>query len=173
MLQGEGTLSNRDSNNFKDAVLKVGRTWGPVDLAYNLYLHNIGEDAEPSSASGLSYRYRATYNLTLLGEFINIDNEDIDITTRGFYVQANYDMSERWMDGLRWNTFFETYDSDLLDVDLEPGLDYRFAGVYFQTTTGFSYAYNRNIDFGAKVITGADEEGDRFYRIAAKIDAKF
>ena len=173
MLQGQNTLTNKDANEYKDAVFKLERTWGTLDVAANLYLHNIGEDAEPSSARGLSYRYRATYNLTLLGEFITIENEDIDILTRGFYVQANYDLSERLKEGLRWNTFFETYDSDLLDVDLEEGLDYRFAGVYFQATTGFVYAYNGNIDVGANLITGADEEGDRFYKIAAKIDARF
>ena len=173
VLQGQNTLTNKDANDYKDAVFKLERTWGTLDVATNLYLHNIGEDSEPSSARGLSYRYRATYNLTLLGEFITIENENIDILTRGFYVQANYDLSERLKDGLRWNMFFETYDSDLLDVDLEDGLDYRFAGVYFQTTTGFVYAYNRNIDFGANLISGADEEGDRFYKVSAKIDANF
>ena len=173
VLQGEDTFTNKDANNFKDIVVKVGRGLGPLDLAANVYLHDVGDDREPSSALGLSYRYRATYNLTLLGEFIKIDNEDIDISTRGFYIQGNYDLSDYVKDGLRWNTFFEAYDSDLLDIDLEPGLDYRFAGTYFQASTGFNYAYNRNLDFGAKVLSGADEEGDPFFKMAVKIDAKF
>ena len=142
-------------------------------MAANVYLHDVGHDAEPSNAIGLSYRYRATYNLTLLGEFISFENEDNDITTRGFYIQVNYDLSDYLMDGLRWNMFFETYDSDLLDIDLEQGLDYRFAGTYFQASTGFLYAYDRNIDLGAKFLSGADEEGDPFFKVAVKIDAKF
>ncbi len=146
---------------------------GPLDLAANIYLHDVGEDSEPSNAFGLSYRYRPTYNLTLLGEFITIDNEDIDISTQGFYIQGNYDLSDYVTDRLRLNMFFETYDSDLLDIDLEEGLNYRFAGTYFQATTGFVYAYNRNVDLGAKILTGADEEGDFFFKAAVKIDAKF
>ena len=173
VLQGEDTFTNKDANNFKDIVVKAGRGLGPLDLAANVYLHDVGDDREPSSALGLSYRYRATYNLTLLGEFIKIDNEDIDLSTRGFYIQGNYDLSDYVKDGLRWNTFFEVYDSDLLDIDLEEGLSYRFAGTYFQASTGFNYAYNRNLDFGAKVLSGADEEGDPFFKVAVKIDAKF
>jgi hypothetical protein len=173
LLQGENAFTNKDIDNFKDAVFKLERRLGRLDLAANLYLHDIGRDAEPSSAFGVSYRYRATYNLTLLGEFIKVDNEDLDISTRGFYIQGNYDLSDYLMEGLRWNMFFETYDSDLLDIDLEEGLDYRFAGTYFQASTGFVYAYNRNIDLGAKLLSGADEEGDPFFKLAVKIDAKF
>tara|TARA_Y100000588_G_C14058488_1_gene840348 strand:- start:171 stop:548 length:378 start_codon:yes stop_codon:yes gene_type:complete len=76
--------------------------------------------------------------LLLLGEFITMDNEDIDIATRSFYVQSNYDLSDYVKNGLHWNLFFETYDSELLDIDLEEGLDYRFVGTYFQTSTGFN-----------------------------------
>lgn len=173
VLQGQSTFTNKDVDDFKDVVIKLGRSLGPLDLAADVYLHDVGRDAEPSHALGLSYRYRATYNLTLLGEVITIDNEDIDITTRGFYIQGNYDLSNYLMDGLRWNMFFETYDSDLLDIDLEQNLNYRFAGTYFQTATGFLYAYNRNIDLGAKILSGADEEGDPFFKVALKIDAKF
>ena len=173
VLQGANTFANRDVNNFKDAVLKVGRSMGPLDLAANIYLHDIGRDSEPSNAFGLSYRYRATYNLTLLGEFITIDNEDIDISTQGFYIQGNYDLSDYVADRLRLNMFFETYDSDLLHIDLEEGLDYRFAGTFFQASTGLVYAFNRNIDLGAQILSGADEEGDPFFKTSIKIDAKF
>lgn len=173
ILQGENTLTNKDIDNYKDVVIKLGRSLGPLDLAANAYLHDVGRDSEPSNALGLSYRYRATYNLTLLGEFISIKNEDIDIATRGFYIQGNFDLSDYLVDGLRWNMFFETYDSDLLNIDLEKGLDYRFAGTYIQTSTGFAYAYNRNIDLGAKILSGADEEGDPFFKAAVKIDVKF
>ena len=173
VLQGENTFANKDIDNFKDVVVKLGKGLGPLDLAANAYLQDIGRDAEPSNAIGLSYRYRVTYNLTLLGEFINIENEDIDVSTRGFYIQGNYDLSDYLKDGLRWNMFFETYDSDLLDIDLEKNLDYRFAGTYFQASTGLVYAYNRNIDLGAKILSGADEEGDFFYKAAVKIDANF
>lgn len=83
------------------------------------------------------------------------------------------DLSEYWADGLRFNLFFETYDSDLLDIDLEEGLDYRFAGTYFQASAGFSYALRRSIDLVATMLSGADEERDRFYKAALKIDAKF
>lgn len=173
VLQGENAFRNKDSDNFKDLVFKLERSWGPLDLAGNLYLHNIGEDSEPSSARGLSYRYRASYNLTLLGEFLSMENEDIDISTRGFYIQSNYDLSEQLLDGLRWNMFFEYYDSDLLDIDLEPDLSYRFAGTYFYISTGVVHAYNRNINIGTNLTTGADEEGDNFYKWGLKIDAKF
>lgn len=173
VLQGENAFRNKDSDNFKDAVFKLERSWGLLDLAANLYLHNIGEDSEPSTARGLSYRYRASYNWTLLGEILSMENEDIDISTRGFYLQSNYDLSDRLLDGLRWNMFFEYYDSTLLNIDLEPGLDYRFAGTYFYMSTGFVHAYNRNITLGTNLTTGADEEGDHFYKLGFKIDAKF
>ena len=173
LLQGENTLTNKDADNFKDVVVVLGRSLGRLDLAANVYLHDVGRDSEPSNAVGLSYRYRPTYNLSLLGEVISIANEDIDITTRGLYIQGNYDLSDHVTDGLRLNMFFETYDSDLLDIDLEEGLNYRFAGTYFQATTGFVYAYNRNVDLGAKILSGADEEGDFFFKAAVKIDAKF
>ena len=170
VLQGSNTLTNRDDNNRKDIVLKVGTSLDRVDFGANYYAHDF---PEPNHAIGLYYRYRTTYRLTLLGEFIYISNDVIDVATRGFYVQGNYDLSERLLEGLRWNIFFEAYDSELLEIDLEKDLDYRFAGTYFQASTGFRYAYNRNIDLGAKVISGADEEGDRFYKAAFKIDAKF
>ena len=173
LLQGDNALSNKDLDNFKDIALTVGRDLGPLDLAANVYLHDVGRGSEPTNALGLSYRYRATYNLTLLGEFIAMENERIDVKTRGFYVQGNYDLSDYLADGLRWNMFFEIYDSDLLSIDLEPGLDYRFAGTYFQASTGFVYALNRSIDLGAKILSGADEEGDPFFKAAVKIDAKF
>ena len=170
VLQGSNTLSNRDDNNCKDIVLKLGTSLDRVDFGANYYAHDF---PDPNHAVGLYYRYRTTYSLTLLGELIYISNDVIDVATKGFYVQGNYDLSERLMEGLRWNIFFETYDSELLEIDLEKDLDYRFAGTYFQVSTGFRYAYNRNIDLGAKVISGADEEGDRFYKAAFKIDAKF
>ena len=170
VLQGSNTLSNRDDNNRKDIVLKLGTSLDRVDFGANYYAHDF---PDPNHAFGLYYRYRTTYRLTLLGELIYINNDVIDVATKGFYVQGNYDLSERLMEGLRWNIFFETYDSELLEIDLEKDLDYRFAGTYFQVSTGFRYAYNRNIDLGAKVISGADEEGDRFYKAAFKIDAKF
>ena len=172
VLQGANAMTNRDIDNLKDIVVKLEKRWVGLDLAANLYLHDVGAK-NPNRALGLSYRYRASYNFTLLGEFITMENRHLDIQTRGFYIQSNYDLSDYVTDGLRWNLFFETYDSDLLDIDLEQGLDYRFAGTYFQASTGFSYAYNRNIDLGAKVLSGADEEGDVFFKVAVKIDAKF
>lgn len=172
VLAGENTLTNRDLDNGKDMVFKLGWSPGPVDVAASLYYHNIA-GSSPTRARGLSYRYRASYNLSLLGEFIKMDNDRIDVESQGMYIQANYDLSDRIADGLRWNMFFETYDSDLLAVDIEPGLDYRFKGTYFQASTGFVYAYNRNIDLGAKMLTGADEEGDFFHKAAVKIDARF
>ena len=173
VLQGENTLANKDLDDFKDVFFKFGTTWDQLDLAVNLYFHDLGRSSEPTHAYGLSYRYRMTYDFTLLGELITMDNEHIDLTTQGFYLQGNYDLSESVMDGLRWNMFFEAYDSDLLDIDLEEGLDYRFAGTYFQGSTGFVYAYNRNIDLGAKILSGADEEGELFLKAAIKIDANF
>ena len=92
--------------------------------------------------------------------------------TRGFYVQGNYDLSESWADGLRWNTFFEVYDSNLLDADLDE-TDYRFAGSYLQSSTELVYAYIRSIDLGAKLLGGADEEGSPFFKVALKMDAQF
>ena len=97
----------------------------------------------------------------------------LNISAIKFYVQANVNLSDSITDGLRWNLFFETYDSDLLSLDLEPGLTYRFSGTYLQGSTGLVYAYNRKIDIGMKLLGGADEEGDRFLKIAAKIDARF
>lgn len=173
VLQGETAFNNRDSDNYKDGIFKLGKRWGAFDAAASIYLHAIGSDSDPSNALGLSYRYRATYNLTLLGEFIRIANQDIDIATRGFYIQSNYDLSDYWLEGLRWNLFFETYDSDLLTIDLIPELNYRFAGTYFQVSTGFLYAYNRKITLGTNFLSGADEEGDRFYKMGLKIDAYF
>ena len=121
-------------DEFKDLVVTVGTTWDRLDVAGDFY------------AIGLSYRYRMTYDLTLLGEFISMDNSVVEIKTRGFYVQTNYDLSERLWEGVRWNLFFETHDSDLLAIDLEEGLDYRFAGTCFQESTGLVYAYHRKVD---------------------------
>ena len=64
------------------------------------------------------------------------------------------------------------YDSNLLDADLDE-TDYRFAGTYFQSSTELIYVYNRNIDLGAKLLGGADEEGSGFFKVALKMDAKF
>lgn len=172
VLQGGNTLTNRDDNDYKDLVFQAGTSRGRLDLAGSAYLHDVGS-SRWTHGLGLSYRYRPTYNLSLLGELVLMDNDAIEVQTKGFYVQANYDLGDRVAEGLRWNMFFETYDSDLLDVDLEPGLDYRFAGTYFQASTGFVYAYNRSIDLGAKILSGADEEGDPFFKAAVKIDAKF
>ena len=172
VLSGQNTLTNRDDDNNKDVVLKLGWRRGALDLAGNLYYHDVAGSSR-TRALGLSYRYRASYNLTLLGELIEMENDQIEVESQGFYIQTNYDLSDRLADGLRWNMFFESYDSDLLTVDIEPGLDYRFKGTYFQASTGFVYAYNRSIDLGARVLTGADEEGDSFYKAAIKIDARF
>ena len=172
VLQGGNTLTNKDVNDFKDVVFKLGSKWSTLDLAGNVYVHDVGRDAEPTLALGLSYRYRMTYDFTLLGELISMDNDHLGVETRGFYVQGNYDLSESLMDGLRWNTFFEAYDSSLLDADLDE-TDYRFAGTYLQSSTELIYAYNRNIDLGAKILGGADEEGGAFFKVALKMDAKF
>ena len=107
-----------------------------------------------------------TYDFTVLGEFILMDNDHLGVETRGFYVQRNYDLSESWVDGLRWNTFFEVYDSSLLNADLD-ATTYPFAGTYLQSSTELIYAYNRSIDLGA------DEEGGPFFKVALKMDAQF
>jgi hypothetical protein len=172
VLQGGSTFTNKDVNDFKDVVLKVGTGWSRLDLAGNVYFHDVGRDAEPTVAWGLSYRYRMTYDFTMLGEFILMDNDHLGVETRGFYVQGNYDLSESWVDGLRWNTFFEVYDSSLLDADLDE-TNYRFAGTYLQSSTELIYAYNRSIDLGAKLLGGADEEGSPFFKVALKMDAQF
>ena len=114
-----------------------------------------------------------SYELGVLQGANTFANEDIDISTQGFYIQGNYDLSDYVADGLRLNMFFETYDSDLLHIDLEEGLDYRFAGTFFQASAGLVYAFNRNIDLGAQILSGADEEGDPFFKTSIKIDAKF
>ena len=173
VLQGSNTFSNKDPNDLKDMVGKIGRRVGPFDIAGNVYLHNVTGESEPTHAIGVSARYRASRNVTILAEAITIENQEIEISTKGFYVQANVNLSDSITDGLRWNLFFETYDSDLLSLDLEPGLTYRFSGTYLQGSTGLVYAYNRKIDIGMKLLGGADEEGDRFLKIAAKIDARF
>lgn len=172
VLSGQNTLTNRDDGNDKDVVAKLGWSRGRLDLAGNVYFHDVAS-GHRTRALGLSYRYRPTYNLTLLGEIIEMENDAIEVETQGFYVQAMYDLSDAVADGLRWNLFFEMYDSDLLTIDLEPGLDYRFKGSYFQLSTGFIYAFDRHIDLGAKILGGADEEGDSFYKAALKIDARF
>ena len=172
VLQGGNTLTNKDVNDFKDVVFKLGSGWEKVDLAGNVYFHDVGRDAEPTVAWGLSYRYRMTYDFTMLGEFILMDNDHLGVETRGFYVQGNDDLSESWVDGLRWNTFFEVYDSSLLDADLDE-TNYRFAGTYLQSSTELIYAYNRSIDLGAKLLGGADEEGSLFFKVALKMDAQF
>jgi hypothetical protein len=172
ILEGSNTLHQRDVDDDKDLVARLGVRWGDLDLATSGYIHNAGS-AQTNRALGLSYRWRAGYHLTVLGEIIEMENGELDLETEGYYVQATYDLSDHLLEGLRWNMFFENYDSSLLDIDLEPSLDYRFAGTYFQASTGFVYAYNRHIDLGAKVLTGRDEEGDAFYKVAAKIDARF
>jgi len=153
ILQGSNTFSNRDLNDLKDVVGRVGKTFGPIDIAANLYLHNPTE-TEPTNAQGISFRYRASRNFTLLGEYVSIDNQEIEVSTIGFYLQSNLNLSDYVKDGLRWNLFFEVYDSDLLTLDLDPALSYRFAGTFFQGSTGLVYAYNRKIDIGMKLLGG-------------------
>lgn len=172
ILEGTNTLGPDEDDDHRDVAARLGATAGSLDVAASGYIHDLGK-RHWNRALGLSYRWRATYDLALLGEFIHMANDALDLETQGFYVQANYDLSEQVADGLRWNLFFETYDSDLLAIDLEPDLDYRFAGTYFQVSTGFVYALQRNIDLGAKLLSGADEEGDPFYKVALKIDARF
>jgi hypothetical protein len=172
VLQGGNTLTNKDVNDFKDVVLKLGTGWSRFDLAGNVYYHDVGRDAEPTVAWGLSYRYRMTYDFTMQGEFISMDNDHLNVETRGFYVQGNYDLSESLMDGLRWNTFFEVYDSSLLDADIDD-TGYRFTGTYLQSSTELIYAYTRKVDLGAKLLGGLDEEGGPFFKFALKMDAKF
>ncbi len=172
VLEGTNTLHSDRDNDHKDVVARFGVRLGNFDLATSGYVRNLGAP-HYNHALGLSYRWRASYNLTLLGEMIQMNNDALRLDTHGFYVQSNYDLSDLLLDGLRWNLLFESYDSDLLDIDLEPGLNYRFAGTYFQASTGVVYAFNRHIDLGAKFLSGRDEEGDPFYKVAAKIDARF
>jgi len=118
VLQGGNTLTNKDVNDFKDVVLKLGTGWSRFDLAGNVYYHDVGRDAEPTVAWGLSYRYRMTYDFTMQGELIWMDNDHLGVETRGVYVQGN-------------------------------------------------------IDLGAKLLGGADEEGSLFFKVALKMDAQF
>ena len=52
VLQGGSTLTNKDVNDFKDVVLKVGIGWSRFDLAGNVYDHDGGRDAEPQWPGG-------------------------------------------------------------------------------------------------------------------------
>jgi hypothetical protein len=79
------------------------------------------------------------------------------------------------VEGLRWNIFLESYNSDLLKVDLddEDELDYEYAGTYFQFSNGFVYSVNRNFNIGGHFVYGLDEEGDAFRSFALKFDLRF
>ncbi|MFT5162765.1 MAG: hypothetical protein ACI9FJ_001342 [Alteromonadaceae bacterium] len=87
------------------------------------------------------------------------------------YLQGNLDLSH-WVTGLRWNFFLESYNSDLLKVDLDE-TRYRFAGTHIQLSSGLQYGINRNVEFGVQLISGKDEEGDQISRFTAKLDISF
>jgi len=173
VLDGENIFKNEDSNKHKDLVLNLGTSFHRFDLGINGYTHNTGASSGTPYAVGFYLRYRMTNNLTLLGEVNYIKNERLDISTNSVYLQINYDLSGMVAEGLRWNSFLESYHSGLLEIDLEPDLDYVFAGTISQVSTGFLYALNRNLDLGMQFITGADEEGEEIAKVAFKVDAKF
>lgn len=173
VLTGENTVDDIESNSAKDVVLRLGSTLGRLDVGVNYYHHDLGKGGGPLHAAGVHWRWPATYNLTLLGEYIYAHNTLIDVTTRSFYLQANYNLGELLLNGLRWNTFFESYNSDLLKVDFDGSVDYRYAGTILRGSTGFMYALRRDTDLGAQIIVGADEEGDDTLEMAFKVDLKF
>ena len=173
VLDGEYVYKNKDSNYSRDFVSTVGTSFYTIDFGINYYVHNVDAAAGSPYAVGMHFRFRIVDELTLLGEAVYIKNDVYGIETKASYLQVNYDLSSLLLEGLRWNMFLEAYNSDLLKIDLEPDLDYKYAGTYFQASMGFLYSLNRNIDFGIQAITGADEEGDPILKGAFKIDAKF
>ena len=46
VLQGGNTLTNRDVNDFKDVVFKLGSKWSTLDLAGNVYKVAFKMDAK-------------------------------------------------------------------------------------------------------------------------------
>jgi hypothetical protein len=173
VLDGEYVFKNKDGNSSKDFVSSLGTSFYKIDFGINYYVHDVGAAHGSPYGVGVHFRYRIIDALTLLGEAIYIKNDVNDIETKSTYLQVNYDLSSLLLEGLRWNMFLEAYNSDLLKIDLEPDLDYKYAGTYFQASMGFVYSLSRNIDFGIQAITGTDEEGDPILKGAFKIDAKF
>ncbi len=173
VLDGEYIFKNKDDNNSKDFVSNLGTNFYRIDLGINYYVHDVDAAQGSPYGVGLHFRYRISSELTLLGEAIYIKNDIYDIESKSSYLQINCDLSSLILEGLRWNMFLEAYTSDLLKIDLEPGIDYKYAGTYLQASMGFVYSLSRNIDLGVQVITGKDEEGDPILKGAFKIDAKF
>lgn len=171
LVYGEEVFEVTDSDSSRDLVMKVGGRVNKLDFGVNTYLRdmdNIGD----VYALGLYYRYRWNTRLTILGESVYMRNETERLHTRFSYVQGNYDLGDS-IAGLRWNFFLESYNSDLLKVDLDEDVTYEFAGTHIQLSTGLMYAHTRNIDMGVQYISGADEEGDLTSRFTAKLDVRF
>lgn len=173
VLDGEYVFKNKDGNNSRDFVSSLGTSFYTIDFGINYYVHDVDAARGSPYGVGVHFRYRIIDAVTLLGEAIYIKNDVYDIESKSSYLQINCDLSSLLLEGLRWNMFVEAYSSDLLKIDLEPDLDYRYAGTYFQASMGFVYSLSRNIDLGIQAITGKDEEGDPILKGAFKIDARF
>ena len=70
------------------------------------------------------------------------------------------------------NVFIESYNSDLLKIDLEGDLAYGNKGTNLQSSFGFLYAITREVDFGIQALIGRDEEGSDTIKAAIKLDVK-
>jgi hypothetical protein len=177
VFNGENTFRNVDSNNYKDIAAKIGLKWNRIDFGVNYYVHDVDNQglSAPPFAAGMYFRFPISHDITILGEVIYLENEEEKIITRGAYLQSNFNLSGLLVEGLRWNIFLESYNSDLLKVDLddEDELDYEYAGTYFQFSNGFVYSVNRNFNIGGHFVYGLDEEGDAFRSFALKFDLRF
>lgn len=168
-----GAKHYRDETAFRDLdfVTKIDYNDKKFDIGLSYYNREIF-DSKLIHATGIHFRKQLTYDFTIIGEYIYIINNDIDINTKSFYIQGNYDLSELLLEGLRSNIFLESYNSNLLKVDLDEDVNYRFAGTYLQSSFGFIYAFSRKLDLGAQLIYGKDEEGSDVVKTALKIDLK-
>ena len=170
VLLGVNTLANKDENNAKDLVFRIGHRGRSLDLAANVYYHDFGP--ELNTAYGLSYRYRATYNLTLLA------NSSRSATTgsRSRRAGSTYRGITTSVAGPRacagtCSSRPTTPTCSTSTSSRRPPI--RLKGTYLQSAGGLAYAFDRSIDLGAKLLFGADEEGDSFVKAAVKVDAKF
>lgn len=171
LLYGESTFDTADSDNNRDAVIRLSGKWPKLDLGFNAYIRDAN-DFNQTYSVGAFYRYQYSRKLTLLGEGVYSRNDEEDLTTYFAYIQGIYDMAD-YKPGMRFNFFIESYHSDLLEADLDDNVGYVFAGTHIQLSTGLLYSFDRNIEAGFQVISGFDEEGDSTLRAAAKLDVRF
>lgn len=168
LLSGEYFFSNRNSNDKLDLILKLGSSFGRADIAAHLYIRDAEFSPNPSHALGFSFRLRPSRSLTLLGEFVYMKNTTLDLESWSAYLQANWNLSETVLTGLRLNIFIEYYESALLEIAYGSEDD----SDHLQISAGLLYAINRHLDLGLQVITGIDQDGDAILKTAVKIDAK-